>query len=95
MSKRASQVLLSTVAVVWFAAMIVAAKYDAKSEQQKHQEIFQDGFKAGAAGVAIECPYSTWRTNARVEWNRGYVAGAVSRHAAEDETQANRFSGKQ
>jgi ribosome modulation factor len=76
-----------TVIILWIVACIMFTLVMAKSVQdganrnrQEKQRIYQDGFDAGAAGVKVECPYSTWNTDERVNWNRGYVAGAASRN---------------
>ncbi len=69
-----------TVGVMFVSMVLVGSKQTADNERAAIRQVYQDGYNAGSAGVALECPWSTWYTDARVEWNRGYVAGAVSRN---------------
>lgn len=75
------QAILWSLAIAMLVGLIIiGGKDSAEKERAAIRQVYQDGYKAGAEGVALECPWSTWHTEARVVWNRGYVAGVASRN---------------
>ena len=81
MSEKLFKRLMCAVVVIVCVLMVVSIPHEAKRKREAKQQIYHDGYNAGQTGIAIECPWSSWYTEQRVDWTRGYTAGAAAKKA--------------